>query len=178
MIQLTTKRLVLEPLGTAHAEVMYESLQDERIYEYIPDEPPTDLASLRERYSFLSQGKSGDGKEEWLNWIAFPTGEAVPCGTVQASVRDGKDADVAFVFFPRFWRQGYGSEATAAMIDFILPHYKLCKVSAYIDTRNVSSLRMVERLGFRRVRTIKDADVFKGHSSDEHVYEIDVQEWA
>jgi [ribosomal protein S5]-alanine N-acetyltransferase len=41
---------------------------------------------------------------------------------------------------------------------------------ALLDTRNEASWRLMERLGFRRNRLIKDADQFKGASSDEYEY--------
>jgi len=41
---------------------------------------------------------------------------------------------------------------------------------AYVDTRNKASIRLLERLGFERVDATKDADFFKGESSDEYVY--------
>ena len=39
-----------------------------------------------------------------------------------------------------------------------------------LDTRNEESWRLLERLGFKRKRTIKDADHFKGSPSDEYEY--------
>lgn len=45
------------------------------------------------------------------------------------------------------------------------------RAEAFIDTRNQPSIRLVTRLGFRQVRTIENADHFKGSSSDEVVFE-------
>lgn len=46
------------------------------------------------------------------------------------------------------------------------------RAEADIDTRNLSSQQLVERLGLKRVREVKNADEFKGRVSDEYHYEL------
>jgi len=49
--------------------------------------------------------------------------------------------------------------------------------AAEIDPRNVSSIALVESLGFRRIAFQKNADHFKGSSSDEYRYELGESVW-
>ena len=46
------------------------------------------------------------------------------------------------------------------------------RARANLDTRNRSSSKLVERLGFVRISELKGADEFKGEVSDEYVYEL------
>jgi hypothetical protein len=43
---LHTARLHLEPLTEAHCVEMYDALQDERMYAFIPDRRPGDRAAV------------------------------------------------------------------------------------------------------------------------------------
>ena len=43
---LKTPRLLIEPLLPAHAARLYECLQDERLYQFIPQDPPASLRAL------------------------------------------------------------------------------------------------------------------------------------
>lgn len=104
-------------------------------------------------------------------------GRSRSLGTVQATVRPGETADIAFIIFPDLWNCKYGRTATRAMINNIFAQYELEKISANIDTRNLRSIRMVQSLGLAHVRTIKDADYFKGQSSDEYEYEVTRDSW-
>jgi hypothetical protein len=63
------RRLVLEPLEARHAAALFEGLQCPRLYEFTEDEPPQNLDVLRARYVMLSQRRSPDGAEIWLNWV-------------------------------------------------------------------------------------------------------------
>ena len=51
----------------------------------------------------------------------------------------------------------------------------LTTASALVDTRNAKSIALLERLGFVRTRVIKDADFFKGASSDEYEYQLELR---
>ena len=48
---------------------------------------------------------------------------------------------------------------------------------AEIDTRNIASIRLVESLGLSRVATTREADFFKGASSDEYKYAVSREDW-
>ena len=40
---IETERLRLDPLRAEHARLVFESLQEERLYEFIPEDPPATL---------------------------------------------------------------------------------------------------------------------------------------
>lgn len=163
-------RLALEPLRAGHADLVFEGLSDDALYTYIPPLPPASVEALRARYQYLEGRRSPDGRERWLNWAArLPDGPYV--GLVEATVYEDGRASIAYFVFTSFARRGYGAEATARVVEHLVEDLGVREVEARIDTRNAASQRLVERLGFARVDTIRDADHFKGSSSDEYVYQ-------
>ena len=92
MSHLLTTRLRMEALKAQHAELLHEPLQADDIYTYIPDTPPA-LHQLERRYAFLENGLSPDGKERWLNWVAFLRDTVTPIGTFQATLPTDAHAD-------------------------------------------------------------------------------------
>lgn len=173
---IKTKRLRLEPISTKHAAMVFEPLQSELIYTFIPEDPPT-LASLTRRYDFLSAGKSPDGSEHWLNWVAFDVEAEVPVGTFQATLPQAETGSFAYIVFPSFWRKGIGSEMVEGGLNYLFGAFSVPSLMAEIDTRNVGSIRLVESLGFFRTSERKDADFFKGQTSHEFTYSITVDQW-
>jgi len=178
MKRLEAGDLVLYPLRKSHADELYAPLQDPRIYSFIPEEPPESLDALRRRYAFLENGKNADESEYWLNWVVYLTGQSEPLGTVQATVRPGANADIAFVFLPQYWGLGLAKRATRAMVNYVFDQFGIKYVTANIDTRNKRSIRMVEASGMECTDTIRNADQFKGQSSDEYVYTMTDAQWA
>jgi len=168
---LETARLLLEPLQASHALALYEPLQAESIYEYIPEDPPASLEALASRYQRLSRRRSPDEQEVWLNWAMRERREDRYVGTLQATVFPDATAYLAYILFPAFWRQGYAREGCGRILDLLFEDYQVYKVSAEVDTRNTASIKLIESLGFKRVATTVDADYFKGASSNEYRYE-------
>ena len=169
---LVTARLVLEPLVVAHARALYPLLRDERLYTYIPQEPPISLDALAERYRRLELRRSPDGQRVWLNWAARLRRGSSYVGVFQATIEPEREAFLAYMIFPSQQRQGYAREGGQRVIEHLVGEYKASLVVAEIDTRNRASVGVVEALGFVRVVERPAADFFKGSVSDEYRYEF------
>jgi RimJ/RimL family protein N-acetyltransferase len=59
----------------------------------------------------------------------------------------------------------------------VFERYRVEGAIAEMDTRNASSIALVEALGFVRQRTERDVAEFKGSTSHEHVYALSRTEW-
>lgn len=116
---LETNRLFLEPLRRHHAAVLYPLLQDERIYTYIPQDPPISLEALEQRYQKLEQRFSPDSTQAWLNWAVCIKASKDYAGYIQATVQANHSAKIAYVFASLFWGQGYAQEACKILLSVI-----------------------------------------------------------
>jgi RimJ/RimL family protein N-acetyltransferase len=139
--------LALEPQVAAHAEAMFAVLSDSAIYEY-ENAPPASVDALRERYRKLETRRSGDGSEQWLNWVVrLPEGELA--GYVQATVYPHRhDSDIAYEFASRYWGRGLARTAVEAMVGELAAQYDVRALSAILKRTNERSRRFLERLGF------------------------------
>ncbi len=150
---LQTARLTLEPIRPDHAGELFEPLQDARLYTYIPQDAPPSKEALRERLEWLAAGKSPDGTQVWLNWVARRNDDGTVVGMYQATVYPDRTADVAYITFIASQGRGFAAEICAEVIRHLGERYGVQVVGADIDTRNQASIALVERLGFMRVRT-------------------------
>ena len=143
---LFTSRCTLEPLVAAHAPEMFRVLSDPAIYE-LENEPPPSEAWLTRRYEVLEQRRSADGNEKWLNWvIRLPGGELA--GYVQATVLPSGASHVAYELNSRYWRQGIGSSALAAMLEELRCEHGVHTFVAVLKSANFRSLALLHGLGF------------------------------
>ncbi|MBB5232593.1 GNAT family N-acetyltransferase [Deinococcus budaensis] len=169
---LQTARLRLEPQRAGHAGAMQAVLADPRVHAFLPSSPP-DVEALRERFARLESRRSPDGREGWLNWVVFPRLDGPALGTVQATVRPvAAEADLAYVFAPHAWGQGYGTEAVGALLSFLAGRWGVREAVAQVDTRNHASIRLLTRLGFRQTGFTPHADTFRGEGSDEFTFRL------
>ena len=148
MRELTTLRLILEPLTRRHAQEMFEALSDRAIYRFIDEAPPASVDTLAVRYARLESRRSGDGREHWLNWVVREPASGRAIGFVQATVMESGTAFIAYVIAPSSQGQGYGREATAAMIEELRARYGATELRANVDARNAASIKLAAALGF------------------------------
>jgi RimJ/RimL family protein N-acetyltransferase len=147
---IETPRLTLEPQRAAHAQAMFEVLSDPAIYEH-ENAPPESLPWLRERFAKLETRRSGDGREQWLNWVLRQPGADL-IGYVQATVKPDGHAFIAYELGSAHWGRGLGSEAVAAMIGELLAQHGVHTVLAVFKRSNRRSRRLLEGLGFAAAR--------------------------
>ncbi len=168
---LETERLRLEPLRESHAAELFDLLSDARLYEFIPQDPPVTLDALAARYKLLESRKSPNGGEDWLNWAARSKAEGTCVGTVQVTIGRDRRAHLAYEIGVPYWGRGLATEACAHVIRTLFDE-GIVEVWAELDTRNVASIRLLERLGFARGALRRNADRFKGGESDEWMYSL------
>jgi len=148
---LAADGLRLEPQVATHAAELYPVLADPALYVFTDDKGPTDEAALTGRLRHLESRRSPDGAEQWLNWVVR-TSDCGVVGYVQATVRAGSEAEIAYMLGRAFWRRGYATIACSLMLSELFQAYSVRRVTATLDPRNGASLALLRKLGFRFVR--------------------------
>lgn len=85
-------------------------------------------------------------------------------------------AEIGFHFASAWHGKGYGKEAVIGLIDWLWG-LKLHRIWAVADTRNVSSWKMMEKLGMRREAHFRENCLVKGEWADEYLYAMLEPEW-
>lgn len=172
---LNTNRLIFEPVTRNHATEMQPLLSSLELYRYIDSKPPSfdELTALYQKWELR---KSPDGAEEWLNWIARERSSGKAVGYFQAGVPTARGSSsepyVAYVIGTEFQNQGFAAEGLASLISFLRIEKELNEIKAWVDTRNLRSIHLLEKSGFEKIDHIKNAGFFNGATSDEFVFSL------
>jgi RimJ/RimL family protein N-acetyltransferase len=111
---LTTRRLMLELLRPDHARELAPVLADPALHAFTGGEP-ADEDALRARFTRQAEGRSPDGAQGWLNWVARDGATRAPIGLVQATISDDEGMrTAALAWVVRADRQGEGLATEAA----------------------------------------------------------------
>ena len=133
-------RLFLEPLRSDHGDEMWRVLDDPALHEFTGGVPAT-ADELRLRYARLALGRSPDGSEGWLNWIVRRRADDEAVGFVQATLTrsvHGFRAEVAWVIGTPHQHQGFASESSALLVDWLRQH-ATTSIVAYIHPEHRAS---------------------------------------
>ncbi len=82
-----------------------------------------------------------------MHWVV-PLPGAPLSGYVQASITGDRTAHIAYELASRFWRQGIGSTAVAAMLAELQAMYGVSTFAATLKADNHRSLALLRSLGF------------------------------
>jgi RimJ/RimL family protein N-acetyltransferase len=167
---VVTSRLVLEPLTSAHADVFFVPLQDDRIYRWISASAPSELQHLRETWHWGEGRVSPSGDEAWLGWAARRKSCGSYVGKLDAQVNAARVVtNLGYIFLPDFWNQGFASECARAIAEHFARH-GLLEVHAFVTLGNEASERALLRAGFTRRQVIANNDVIRGVAHDDVQY--------
>ena len=75
------------------------------------------------------------------------------CGLIKRDTLP--DVDIGFAFFPEHWGKGYAYEAASAVLDLGYAKFGLARILAITSPHNVSSIRLLERMGLRFERLLE-----------------------
>lgn len=90
---------------------------------------------------------------------------------------DRMQAEVGCTLHKAYHRKGYATEALSAMIGYLFKVLKKHRIIASIDPRNTASIRLIERLGFRKEAYFKESYYLHGEWADDMVYAMLRTEW-
>ena len=78
------------------------------------------------------------------------------CGLLKREALE--DVDIGYAFVPEFWLKGYALESALAVISYAREPLGLKRVVAIVNCDNESSIRLLERIGFRFERMVRLAE--------------------
>jgi len=150
---LRTARLVVRELTAGDASFILTLLNDPGFIEHIGDRgvrTTVDAENYIERGPRSSYAQHGYGL-----WLVELMESATPIGICGVLKREAlPDPDIGFAFLPHYRSRGYAFEAACAVRDCARDTFNVTRLLAIVSPANVSSIRLVERLGFAYERTI------------------------
>jgi RimJ/RimL family protein N-acetyltransferase len=133
-----------------------------------PEGWPAKLAASKSDLSDRSEGP--------YRWIAEVEGVAVGCVTLAYIEWMHLFCEIDYVIAPEARGKGHGRAMVGCAIDRAFAG-GLERVTAFIGTGNVASVRLVEGLGFRREGLLRRHAIIEGERRDHYLYALLKEEW-
>lgn len=87
------------------------------------------------------------------------------------------EADIGYELSPTHWGNGYATEAAQAMVNLGFTEFGLHRISSWCLADNVSSARVLERVGMKLEGKLRENEYFKSRYWDTLLYAILEDEW-
>lgn len=139
MDRIVTPRLILRRARADDLEPMHAVLSDAQAMRYWSTPPHADLEETR----------------AWLDsMIAAPPDSSDDFvvehdGRLIGKAGCWRQPEIGFILHPRWWGRSLAREALEAVIPHVFARFAIPAITADVDPRNVASLALLSRLGFR-----------------------------
>jgi ribosomal-protein-alanine N-acetyltransferase len=166
---LETERLLLTEFVTNDAEELFKMRSDERVLKYLDRDPHKYVEESK--LMIESMIKTYNNKEG-INWIIRKKDTLNIVGYVGYWRMRKEDvrAEIGYALKPEYWGNGFMQEALAKVIDFGFNIFCLHSIEANVNPNNLSSIKLLEKFGFKREAYFKEDYFYNGKFFDSAIY--------
>jgi RimJ/RimL family protein N-acetyltransferase len=170
--RLETSRLVLRRMREDDLAALVVYRNDSRVAEYQEWENYDEIKAKE----LITDKNPGDEGYFQFALEHKATGELI--GDFMLKTQEDKRlAEIGYTLAFNFHGKGLAREAATAVIDYAFSVLKMHRLSASADPRNLASLKLLERLGFRKEAHFVKSLWFKGDWADDVIYGLLREEW-
>lgn len=151
---INTEHLILRPFKEDDSQFLYLIQSDPNSMQYT-----FCSKSLDESQSRLKAYASQLNQLGFAPWtiVLKSNKEIIGWGGLNVDpYESGWGTEVAYFFHPNYWSRGYATELVKASIQYGFSTLQLTEINAYVHIRNHSSIRVLEKCGFRPVRYVPE----------------------
>ena len=177
MVELNTSRLSLQPLELGHAEDLLNYRSDAEINKYqgwIPDsiEGVRDFIKNKVATTF-------DIPDTWFQFAIITKEDKKLVGDLGVHFidEDNTQAELGCSLDKQYHGNGFALEAMNAVIDYLFNTLNKHRIHASVDPRNISSVKLIDNLGFRKEAHFRESLFLNNEWVDDVIYAQLKSEW-
>ena len=172
---IETERLFLKILELKDKEVFLAYRGNPEVFQFQSWDPP----NLQEVESFIRQNLTvaPNTPDTWLQvGIYLHNGQLI--GDIGLHfLEDNAQMEIGYTLAPEHQGQGYAFEAVKAILDYLFGHLEKHRVIGSVDPENIRSIKLLEKLGFRREGHFIKSVLIRGEWCDDVIYAMLKEEW-
>ncbi|MEM6298143.1 MAG: GNAT family protein [Bacteroidota bacterium] len=176
-MHLTTTRLYIRPVTSSDKEALFSYRSDLETSQYLSFIP----SSEDDMEGFIKKSaRELNISGTWFQVVLIEQTSNTLIGDIGIHFLDDgshKQVELGCTLDKEFRGKGYVAEALSTIISFLFDHLEKHRIIASIDPSNVSSIKLFERLGFRKEAHFRKSLFLHGKWVDDVVYAILSEEW-
>ena len=175
--ELSTDRLRLRRFADTDLAALLAIRNDPEVARF-QSWQATDEATLQSFLTEMARVELGT-PGRWFQFaiVLRATGEFVgDCG-FHLLLEDARQGEIGYTFSRAHQGKGLAQEAVSAMLTYIFATLDIHRIAAVTDVRNHRSIKLLERLSFRREGHTRQAFWNRGEWVDEYIYAMLRDRW-
>ncbi len=172
---LNSQRLTIKPLTASDTTALFAYRSDPEVARYQSFSPET----VDEARRFIEDNTTCFNCEEnWFQMGIYLQGELIGDMGIHFIGPENSQCEIGYTLCHSQQGKGYATEAVRAVLSFLFTQLGKHRVTAGLDPRNASSIKLLERIGFRREGHFMKSYLNKGIWEDDMLYALLSEEWS
>ncbi|HCC35760.1 MAG TPA: GNAT family N-acetyltransferase [Ruminococcaceae bacterium] len=166
-----TGRLWLRAAKRNDLNALFDYCSREEVARYLPWSAHENIETTRGYLNYLLRGYE---RGECMTWVIERNLDRRVIGTASFTTmeKDYKIASLGYVISSDVWGEGYAAEAAGVLIRYGFSVIGLVRIEASCMCENLSSARVMEKLGMSFEGTLRNGAYFKGAPHDVFLYAL------
>lgn len=173
---IESERIILRPIEFKDNEQVFSYRSDTETNKYqgfIPKE-------LNEVDEFIAKNPTEFNQpESWFQLIIIEKKSKIIVGDLGIHFVgvDGFQCELGCTLSKRQQGKGFATEAMKITIDYLFNTLQKHRITGSVDPQNISSIRLLERLNFRKEAHFKESLLINGEWVDDIIYGLLKSDW-
>ena len=175
-MELTTERLIMRPITLDDKRAIFEYRRDKEVNKYQGWIPET----VEDAEIFIGKiSKEINVPETWFQFVIIEKEYQKIIGDLGIHFLDleNQQAEIGCTLNKDFQDKGYATESVKKVIDYLFKELNKHRIITSIDPDNKSSIRLVERIGFRKEAHFVESLWLNGKWVDDIIYALIEKDW-
>lgn len=177
-MEFKTERLFIRPVRMDDKDSLFRYRSDPDTNQYLSLIPQ----SVDDVAVFIGKSATDiDIPGTWFQFVLIEQASGMLIGDIGIHFLDtdpeNRQAEIGYTLDKEYRGNGYATEALKTIIDYLFNTLNKHRIIASIDPINTASIKLVERLGFRREAHFVESIFFHGKWVDDLIYAVLAKEW-
>ncbi len=173
-ILIYTDRLLIRSIEMKDMEDFFQYRSNPQVYKY-QTWRPKDLGEIKE-FIIKNAQVCPNTVNAWLQ-MAVCLKEGRMIGDIGIHFVDDDQIEIGYTLSPDQQGSGYALEAVKAVINYAFSEWKKHRITASVDPDNTQSIKLLEKLGFRKEAHFIKSFFMDNKWCDDYVYAMLEEEW-
>lgn len=176
-VTVETERLILRRFTAEDAEAMFRNwMSNDNVTKFLRWQTHSDISITHEYIKFLLDNYD---RPDFYEWAIELKSIGEPIGSISSVyLNDNVGAvEIGYCIGEAWWRQGYTTEALAAVMKFFFKEVGANRVFSEHDVNNPNSGKVMQKCGLKYEGTLRQADRNNMGLCDTAVYGLVAEEY-
>jgi [ribosomal protein S5]-alanine N-acetyltransferase len=158
--EIQTERCLLRKIVDSDIENIFRGLSHPEVIKYYGVSYQT-LEATQAQMKFYADLEAN---ETGVTWAICNTDNSIFYGVVGVYhiSKEHKKAELGFWLLPEFWGKGILVEVMPFVYEYVFNTLGIHRIEAFVETENVNSKRLMQKINFRHEGTMQDCEIKNG----------------